>query len=185
MITLGAGTVLRNYGGMSAVRVTNQAVLKMEAGSAMEDTTVTDRTRGSAEGEVGPAGAVWAQGGTLLMEAGAEIRSMVGRAIYADGGNITIGGKIHDITGDANMWQGNLREKTLPGVALHLRNGAVGSMSATGEITDIKGSGNAVFATGEAFRFTMFMVQRFTILRICMEFIWLTASCTWTVKSAS
>ena len=63
-ITLGAGTVLRNYGGMSAVRVTNQAVLKMEAGSAMEDTTVTDRTKGSAEGEVGPAGSVWAQGGT-------------------------------------------------------------------------------------------------------------------------
>lgn len=154
-ITLGAGTVLRNYGGMSAVRVTNQAVLKMEAGSAMEDTTVTDRTKGSAEGEVGPAGAVWTQGGTLLMEAGAEIRNMVGRAIYADGGSITIGGKIYNITGDVDMWQGNLREKTLPGVALHLRNDAVGSMSATGEITDIKGSGNAVFATGESVRFTM------------------------------
>lgn len=148
-ITLGAGTVLRNYGGMSAVRVTNQAVLKMEAGSAMEDTTVKDRTKGSAEGKVGPAGAVWAQGGTLLMEAGAEIRSMVGRAIYADGGSITIGGKIHNIKGDADMWQGT------KGVALHLRNDAVGSMSATGEITDIKGSGNAVFATGESVRFTM------------------------------
>ena len=148
-ITLGAGTVLRNYGGMSAVRVTNQAVLKMEAGSAMEDTMVTDRTKGSAEGEVGPAGAVWTQGGTLLMEAGAEIRNMVGRAIYADGGSITIGGKIHNIKGDADMWQGT------KGVALHLRNGAVGSMSAIGEITDIKGSENAVFATGEAVRFTM------------------------------
>ena len=148
-ITLGAGAVLRNYGGMSAVRVTNQAVLKMEAGSAMEDTTVKDRTKGSAEGEVGPAGAVWTQGGTLLMEAGAEIRSMVGRAIYADGGSITIGGKIHNIKGDADMWQGT------KGVALHLRNGAVGSMSAIGEITDIKGSENAVFATGEAVRFTM------------------------------
>ena len=148
-ITLGAGTVLRNYGGMSAVRVTNQAVLKMEAGSAMEDTMVTDRTKGSAEGEVGPAGAVWTQGGTLLMEAGAEIRNMVGRAIYADRGSITIGGKIHNIKGDADMWQGT------KGVALHLRNGAVGSMSAIGEITDIKGSENAVFATGEAVRFTM------------------------------
>ena len=148
-ITLGAGTFLRNYGGMSAVRVTNQAVLKMEAGSAMEDTMVTDRTKGSAEGEVGPAGAVWTQGGTLLMEAGAEIRNMVGRAIYADGGSITIGGKIHNIKGDADMWQGT------KGVALHLRNGAVGSMSAIGEITDIKGSENAVFATGEAVRFTM------------------------------
>lgn len=51
-ITLGAGTVLRNYGGMSAVRVTNQAVLKMEAGSEMEDTPVTDRTKGSAKAKL-------------------------------------------------------------------------------------------------------------------------------------
>ena len=137
-ITLGAGTVLRNYGGMSAVRVTNQAVLKMEAGSAIEDTPVTDRTKGSAEGEVGPAGAVWAQGGTLLMEAGAEIRSMVGRAIYADGGSITIGGKIHDITGDADMWQGT------DGVALHLRNGAVGSIQQNAVISDLEKGESAI-----------------------------------------
>ena len=143
-ITLGAGTVLRNYGGMSAVRVTNQAVLKMEAGSAMEDTTVTDRTKGSAEGEVGPAGAVWTQGGTLLMKAGAEIRSMVGRAIYADGGSITIGGKIYNITGDVDMWQGNLREKTLPGVALHLRNDAVGSIQQNAVISDLDKGESAI-----------------------------------------
>ena len=137
-ITLGEGTVLRNYGGMSAVRVTNQAVLKMEAGSAMEDTTVADRTKGSAKGEVGPAGAVWTQGGTLLMEAGAEIRSMVGRAIYADGGSITIGGKIHDIKGDANMWQGT------EGVALHLRNGAVGSIQQNAVISDLDKGESAI-----------------------------------------
>lgn len=138
-ITLGAGTVLRNYGGMSAVRVTNQAVLKMEAGSAMEDTTVTGRTKGSAEGEVGPAGAVWAQGGTLLMEAGAEIRNMVGRAIYADGGSITIGGKIYNIKGDVDMWQGT------NGVALHLRNGAVGSIQQNAVISDLD-KGESVIA---------------------------------------
>ena len=137
-ITLGAGTVLRNYGGMSAVRVTNQAVLKMEAGSAMEDTTVTDRTKGSAEGEVGPAGAVWTQGGTLLMKAGAEIRSMVGRAIYADGGSITIGGKIYNITGDVDMWQGT------EGVALHLRNGAVGSIQQNAVISDLDTGESAI-----------------------------------------
>ena len=147
-ITLGAGAVLRNYGGMSAVRVTNRAVLKMEAGSAMEDTTVKDRTKGSAEGEVGPAGAVWTQGGTLLMEAGAEIRSMVGRAIYADGGSITIGGKIHKITGDADMWQGDLIRKTLPGVALHLRNGAVGSIKDNAVISDLEGDGSAIAVIG-------------------------------------
>ncbi|MFR5860002.1 MAG: hypothetical protein ACLUJC_12445 [Clostridia bacterium] len=137
-ITLGAGTVLRNYGGMSAVRVTNQAVLKMEAGSAMEDTTVTDRTKGSAEGEVGPAGAVWTQGGTLLMKAGAEIRSMVGRAIYADGGSITIGGKIYNIKGDVDMWQGT------NGVALHLRNDAVGSIQQNAVISDLDKGESAI-----------------------------------------
>lgn len=137
-ITLGAGTFLRNYGGMSAVRVTNQAVLKMEAGSAMEDTTVKDRTKGSAESKVGPAGAVWTQGGTLLMEAGAEIRSMVGRAIYADGGSITIGGKIYNITGDADMWQGT------DGVALHLRNGAVGSIQQNAVISDLEKGESAI-----------------------------------------
>lgn len=137
-ITLGAGTVLRNYGGMSAVRVTNQAVLKMEDGSAMEDTTVTDRTKGSAEGEVGPAGAVWTQGGTLLMKAGAEIRSMVGRAIYADGGSITIGGKIYNIKGDVDMWQGT------NGVALHLRNDAVGSIQQNAVISDLDKGESAI-----------------------------------------
>ena len=147
-ITLGEGTVLRNYGGMSAVRVTNQAVLKMEAGSAIEDTTVTDRTKGNAEDEVGPAGAVWTQGGALLMEAGAEIRNMIGRAIYADGGNITIGGKIYDITSDADMWQGDLKENTLPGVALHLRNSAVGSIKENAVISDLKGGGSAVAVLG-------------------------------------
>ena len=36
-ITLGQGAVLRNYGGMSAVRVTDKATLVMEAGSVIED----------------------------------------------------------------------------------------------------------------------------------------------------
>lgn len=55
-ITLGDGAVLRNFGGMSAVRVTDQAQLVMAEGSIIEDTTVTDRTKGKAQGEVGPAG---------------------------------------------------------------------------------------------------------------------------------
>ncbi len=142
-ITLGEGVVLRNYGGMSAVRVTDQAVLKMEAGSAIEDdTTVTDRTKGKEADEVGPAGAVWTQGGTLLMEASAEIRNMIGRAIYADGGNITIGGKIYDITGDADMWQGT------NGVALHLRNSAVGNIKENAVISDLKGGESAIAVLG-------------------------------------
>ena len=47
-ITLGDGAVLQNFGGMSAVRVTDQAQLVMAEGSIIEDTTVTDRTKGKA-----------------------------------------------------------------------------------------------------------------------------------------
>ena len=39
-ITLGEGAVLQNFGGMSAVRVTDSAKLVMLSGSVIEDTTV-------------------------------------------------------------------------------------------------------------------------------------------------
>ena len=90
-ITLGDGAVLRNFGGMSAVRVTDQAQLVMAEGSIIEDTTVTDRTKGKAQGEVGPAGAIWIQGSSFTMNAGAVIRNIIGRAVYADGGTATVG----------------------------------------------------------------------------------------------
>ena len=84
-ITLGDGAVLRNFGGMSAVRVTDQAKLVMKSGSVIEDAPSITRSKGDA-GSVGPAGAVWLQGGSLEMENGAEIRNINGRAVYADGG---------------------------------------------------------------------------------------------------
>lgn len=56
-ITLGDGAVLRNFGGMSAVRVTNRAQLVMKSGSVIEDASSITRSKGDA-GSVGPAGAV-------------------------------------------------------------------------------------------------------------------------------
>lgn len=124
-ITLGDGAVLRNFGGMSAVRVTDQAQLVMAEGSIIEDTTVKDRTKGEAQGEVGPAGAIWIQGSSFTMNAGAVIRNIIGRAVYADGGTATVGGAINDIKPDSDMWQ-----KT-NGIAIHLRNQAIGTLDST------------------------------------------------------
>lgn len=124
-ITLGKGAVLRNFGGMSAVRVTDQAQLVMAEGSIIEDTTVKDRTKGEVQGEVGPAGAIWIQGSSFTMNAGAVIRNIIGRAVYADGGTATVGGAINDIKPDSDMWQ-----KT-NGIAIHLRNQAIGTLDST------------------------------------------------------
>ena len=63
-ITLGDGAVLRNFGGMSAVRATGEAKLVMEPGSVIEDASSITRSKGDA-GSVGPAGAVWLQGGSF------------------------------------------------------------------------------------------------------------------------
>lgn len=132
-ITLGEGAILRNFGGMSAVRVTESAKLVMKSGSKIEDTTVTDRIKG-ATGSTGPAGAIWVQGAIFEMEDGAVISNINGRAVYVDGGEATIGGTISNITGNANMWQGTY------GTAIHLRNSATGTLTATGLIENVTGN---------------------------------------------
>ncbi len=123
-ITLGGGAVLRNFGGMSAVRITDQAELVIKNGGVIEDTTVTAREKGE-KGSNGPAGAAWIQGSNFKMEEGAEIRNMIGRAVYVDGGTATIGGNISDVTPNKNMWQGT------GGMAVHLRNQSVGVLTST------------------------------------------------------
>lgn len=123
-ITLGEGAVLRNFGGMSAVRVTDQAKLVMKSGGKIEDTTVKDRIKG-ATGSTGPAGAIWVQGASITMEKGSEISNIIGRAVYVDGGKATVGGAINDIKPDSDMWQ-----KT-NGIAIHLRNQAIGTLNST------------------------------------------------------
>lgn len=125
-VTLGKGAVLRNFGGMSAVRVTEKAKLVMESGSKIEDTTVTDRVKGPS-GSVGPAGAIWVQGASITMEKGSEISNIIGRAVYADGGKVSIGGKIINIKADEDMW-----EKS-NGTVLHLRNSAIAEFSGIAE----------------------------------------------------
>ena len=148
-ITLGDGAVLRNFGGMSAVRATGEAKLVMEPGSVIKD-TLSDYTRskGTDTRSVGPAGAVWLQGGSLEMENGAKIRNINGRAVYADGGSVSVGGTISGITGNPAMWQGK------EGTAIHLRGeNASAVLASTAVIEEISGGGSAVFVTGVGNRF--------------------------------
>ena len=126
-ITLGDGAVLRNFGGMSAVRATGEAKLVMEPGSVIEDASSITRSNGDA-GSVGPAGAVWLQGSDFEMENGAEIKNVNGRAVYADGGSVSVGGTISGIIGNPAMWQGK------DGTAIHLRGSAKATLN--GKISD-------------------------------------------------
>lgn len=149
-VTLGKGAVLRNFGGMSAVRATDQAKIVMESGSVIEDTqTGYTRTKDSATGSVGPAGAIWLQGGTLVMEEGSKIQNMDGRGVYADGGKVEIGGVISGIAANKNaMWQAN------DGIAIHLRNNAEGTLTSTALIEKLSG-GSIIYCAGGARSFKM------------------------------
>lgn len=149
-VTLGKDAVLRNFGGMSAVRATDQAKIVMESGSVIEDTlTGYTRTKGSGADSVGPAGAIWLQGGTLVMEEGSKIRNMDGRGVYADGGKAEIGGAISSIAANKSaMWQAN------SGIVIHLRNNAEGTLTSTALIEKIS-SGSIIYCAGGAKSFKM------------------------------
>ena len=147
-VTLGSGAVLRNFGGMSAVRVTEKAKLVMESGSKIEDTTVTDRVKGPS-GSVGPAGAIWVQGASITMEKGSEISNIIGRAVYVDGGKVEIGGAISGIAANKDaMWQAN------SGIAIHLRNKAEGTLTSTALIKKLSG-GSVIHCADGARSFEM------------------------------
>ena len=100
-ITLGEGAVLKNYGGMSAVRIASGELI-MEAGSQIIDEKEITRVKG-ATGSFGPAGAVWIQGGILNMNGGviggADNTVMTGRAVYVDGGTANVGGTLQNLKG--------------------------------------------------------------------------------------
>lgn len=149
-VTLGKDAVLRNFGGMSAVRATDQAKIVMESGSVIEDTlTGYTRTKGSGADSVGPAGAIWLQGGTLVMEEGSKIRNIDGRGVYADGGKVEIGGAISSIAANKSaMWQAN------SGIVIHLRNNAEGTLTSTALIEKIS-SGSIIYCAGGAKSFKM------------------------------
>lgn len=149
-VTLGKDAVLRNFGGMSAVRATDQAKIVMESGSVIEDTlTGYTRTKGSGADSVGSAGAIWLQGGTLVMEEGSKIRNMDGRGVYADDGKVEIGGAISSIAANKSaMWQAN------SGIVIHLRNNAEGTLTSTALIEKIS-SGSIIYCAGDAKSFKM------------------------------
>lgn len=149
-VTLGSGAVLRNFGGMSAVRATDRAKIVMESGSVIEDTMAGyTRTKDSAAGSVGPAGAIWLQGGTLVMKEGSKLQNIDGRGVYADGGKVEMGGAISSIAANKSaMWQSN------SGIAIHLRNNAEGALTSTALIEKLSG-GSIIYCAGGARSFEM------------------------------
>ena len=149
-VTLGSGAVLRNFGGMSAVRATDRAKIVMESGSVIEDTMAGyTRTKDSAADSVGPAGAIWLQGGTLVMKEGSKLQNIDGRGVYADGGKVEIGGAISGIAANKSaMWQSN------SGIAIHLRNNAEGTLTSTALIEKLSG-GSIIYCAGGAKSFKM------------------------------
>lgn len=149
-VTLGSGAVLRNFGGMSAVRATDRAKIVMESGSVIEDTMAGyTRTKDSAADSVGPAGAIWLQGGTLVMKEGSKLQNIDGRGVYADGGKVEMGGAISSIAANKSaMWQSN------NGIAIHLRNNAEGTLTSTALIEKLSG-GSVIYCAGGARSFKM------------------------------
>ncbi len=140
-ITLDSGAVLQNFRGMSAVRITGETgILTMKNGSKIIDTENISREKYTND-DTGPAGAVWVQNAKFVMEAGAVIQDLNGRAVYVDGGEAQISGTISNITGNKDMWQG------FSGAALHIRSGAKLTLFANGNISDITNGndGSAVF----------------------------------------
>ena len=131
---------------MSALYGTMNAHITMKAGSAITAPAVTDRVKSAKppKDETGAAGAVWLQGAEFIMESGAEIHDMVGRAVYCDGGTATIGGTIFNLKGDKDMWQGTA------GVAVHVRGDADATLVSGGKIHSIqagKDENDTVIAT--------------------------------------
>lgn len=149
-IILGEGTELRNFGGMSAVRL-SAGKLTMESGSAIVGSKEFD-TKG---GGTGAAGAVWIQGGELVMEDGAEIKGMSGRAIYVDGGSAAINGTIEDIKPNKYMWRADGKTGVVE-TGIHARNGAqvtLGEM--VDNAADGANTGTAIALNGVDSSFTM------------------------------
>ncbi len=152
-ITLGDGAVLKNYGGMSAVRLSG-GELVMESGSQIVDDKVVEDGSpasealrykgepipGAAAGLYGPAGAIWMQGGTLIMNSGSEILNIDGRAVYNESGTAIINGTILGATSNESaMWQGS------SGAVMHLRSEATATFGSAARVDGggktLKGSG--------------------------------------------
>ena len=140
-IILGSGTTLKNFGGMSAVRVGGNtdadgqwygSTLIMQSGSKIIDDNLGTRKGGVA--------AVWSQGGKIAIQKGAEISSIDGRAVFLeDGGIATVYGSIKDITANSHMTFNPANGSSLGGGASN--NGFAGIAVAA--------VGNSIFTLGE------------------------------------
>ena len=131
-ITLGEGTVLKNFGGMSAVRVTNATVI-MEAGSSIIDDLEFDRGGGF--------GAVWIQSGRAEMEDGSSINNVYGRAIYVEEeGSASINGTISEIKYNNKLKEGKATvegHNGFAGYAVYIETNSDAVIGETGLITDM------------------------------------------------
>ena len=149
-IILDDGTTLKNFGGMSAIRVggqynsnpnlpvTSQVIMK--SGSQIID----DLNSGDRKGGVA---AIWSQGGNVVMEAGASITDIDGRAIYLeDGGNATVNGSIQNITANGVMTSDPAKGSTpgegasggFGGIAVAALGNSHFTLESAGSISDIK-----------------------------------------------
>lgn len=138
-ITLGSGTTLKNFGGMSAVRVGGQgesdsssSKLIMESGSKIVDDNLGSRKGGAA--------AIWNQGGIVEMKAGSSVSNIDGRAIFLeDGGVADVYGAISGITANSYMTLDPGKGSTPGGGGTN--NGFAGVAAAI--------TGNSTFTLGE------------------------------------
>ncbi len=138
-ITLGSGTTLKNFGGMSAVRVGGQgesdsssSKLIMESGSKIVDDNLGSRKGGAA--------AIWSQGGIVEMKAGSSVSNIDGRAIFLeDGGVADVYGAISGITANSYMTFDPGKGSTPGGGGMN--NGFAGIAAAI--------TGNSTFTLGE------------------------------------
>lgn len=151
-ITLDKGAVLKNFGGMSAVRLAG-GKLTMKDGSLICDDSSQKRVSGKIpEGQplisFGPAGAIWMQSGELIMESGSRIDNVYGRSIYNEQGTATIGGTISNGRAAGNVMLQN-DGSYAAGYLVYLRNGAQMTLTSTGVIEDTEG-GNTVNQKGTA-----------------------------------
>lgn len=153
-IILGQGTTLKNFGGMSAVRIGGNtdddgvwygSTLIMEAGSKIIDDSLGNREGGVA--------AIWSQGGKIEMEEGSSIEKIDGRAIYLeDGGNATVNGSIQNITANGVMTSDPAKGSDLGGgasggfggIAVAALGNSHFTLESAGSISDIKTDPNDV-----------------------------------------
>ena len=137
-IVLGDKVTLKNFGGMSAVRIggpgqggDGTSTLIMQTGSKIIDDTIGSRKGGVA--------AVWSQGGKIEMQEGSEISGIDGRAIFLeDGGIATVCGSITDITANSVMTYDPEKGSSLGGGAL----GGFGGIA-------VAARGNSTFTLGK------------------------------------